>query len=125
MELTAAASSVARFLMATYCLVTAGAEPGRTDLDAGIAVSAPATTAHPAGDTVAGTLAARYPHLSPGQCGLLETAIVRGLTVAAGGGCALAGIWPQPAAPCTSAPSLSRPGRDRPRRDCSGGFPPP
>ena len=36
-ELTANASIVARFLEATYCLVAAGAEPGRTDLDAGIA----------------------------------------------------------------------------------------
>jgi hypothetical protein len=36
-ELTASASSVDRFLKATYCLVAAGAEPGRTDLDAGIA----------------------------------------------------------------------------------------
>jgi hypothetical protein len=36
-ELTASAPSVARFLEATYCLVAAGAEPGRSDLDAGIA----------------------------------------------------------------------------------------
>jgi hypothetical protein len=36
-ELTANALSVARFLEATYCLVAAGAEPARTDLDAGIA----------------------------------------------------------------------------------------
>jgi hypothetical protein len=41
-------------------------------------------------------LAARYPHLSPDQCELLETPIVRGLAVAAGGGCALAVIRPQP-----------------------------
>jgi hypothetical protein len=59
-------------------------------------VSAPATAVHQAGDTVAGALAARYPHLSLGQCELLETAIVRGLTVAAAGGCALAGVRPQP-----------------------------
>jgi hypothetical protein len=59
-------------------------------------VSAPAAATHPAGDTVAGALAARYPHLSPGQCELLETAIIRGLAVEAGGGCALAVIRPQP-----------------------------
>jgi hypothetical protein len=34
-------------------------------------VSAPATGTHPAGDTVAGALAVRYPYLTPGQCGLL------------------------------------------------------
>ena len=58
-------------------------------------MSAPAAGTHPAGDTVAGALAARYPHLSPRQCELLETAITRGLVVAAGGGCALAVIRPQ------------------------------
>jgi hypothetical protein len=58
-------------------------------------VSAPAAVADPAGDTVAGALAARYPYLTPGQCGLLEAAIVRGLAVAAGGGCAVAVIRPQ------------------------------
>lgn len=36
-ELTASTPSVARFLDATYCLVAPGAEPARTDLDAGIA----------------------------------------------------------------------------------------
>jgi hypothetical protein len=36
-ELTASTSSVARSLEATYCLVAVGAEPGRSDLDAGIA----------------------------------------------------------------------------------------
>jgi hypothetical protein len=59
-------------------------------------VNAPATAVHQAGDTITGALAARYPHLSLGQCELPETAIVRGLTVAAGGACALAGIRPQP-----------------------------
>jgi hypothetical protein len=59
-------------------------------------VSAPAAGTRPAGDTVAGALAARYPYLTPGQCGLLEAAIVRGLVVAAGGGCAVAVIRPQP-----------------------------
>lgn len=53
-------------------------------------------TDRPARDTIADTLAGRYPHLSPGQCGLLETAIVRQLAVAAGRACALAAIWPQP-----------------------------
>jgi hypothetical protein len=50
----------------------------------------------PARDTIAGALAARYPHLSPGQCRLLETAIVRQLLISAGRVCALAAIWPQP-----------------------------
>ena len=47
-------------------------------------------------DTVADALAARYPHLSPRQCRLLETAILRQLAIAAGRPCALAAIWPQP-----------------------------
>jgi hypothetical protein len=34
---TAPAGNVARFLEVTYCLVAPGAEPARTDLDAGIA----------------------------------------------------------------------------------------
>lgn len=59
-------------------------------------MSGPAAATHPAGDTVAEAVAARYPHLSPGQCELLETEIIRGLAVAAGGGCALAVIRPQP-----------------------------
>jgi hypothetical protein len=58
-------------------------------------VSAPAAGTHPAGDTVAGILAARYPGLAPGQCGLLETAILHCLAVTAGRDCALA-IMPQP-----------------------------
>jgi hypothetical protein len=59
-------------------------------------VSAPAAVADPAGDTVAGALAARYPYLTPGQCGLLEAAIVHGLAAAAGGGgCAVAVIRPK------------------------------
>jgi hypothetical protein len=57
-------------------------------------VSAPAA-AKPAGDTVAGALDARYPGLSPGECGLLETAIPRQLAVTAGRDCALA-VTPQP-----------------------------
>lgn len=58
-------------------------------------MTAPAA-ARSAGATVADVLAARYPHLSPGQCRLLETAILRQLAVAAGRACALAAVWPQP-----------------------------
>jgi hypothetical protein len=59
-------------------------------------VSAAAAATHLAGDMVAGALAARFPHMTPGQGELLETAIVRGPVVAASGGCALAVIRPQP-----------------------------
>ena len=59
-------------------------------------MSAPAAGTHPAGDTVAGALAARYPYLTPGQCGLLEAVLLRGLASAAGRDCALAVIRPQP-----------------------------
>jgi hypothetical protein len=59
-------------------------------------VSAPAAGTHPAGDTVAGALAARYPHLTTSQCGLLETAILHQFAVTAGRDCALAVIRPQP-----------------------------
>jgi hypothetical protein len=59
-------------------------------------VSAPAAAADPAGDTVAGALAARYPYLTPGQCGLLEAVLLSGLASAAGRDCALAVIRPQP-----------------------------
>jgi hypothetical protein len=62
-------------------------------------VSAPAAATHPAGDTVAGTLAARYPHLTPGQCGLLEAVLLSGLASAAGRDCALAVIRPLPDGP--------------------------
>jgi hypothetical protein len=58
-------------------------------------VTAPATE-RPARDTVADALAARYRHLSPGQCRLLETTIVRQLAIAAGRACALAAVWPKP-----------------------------
>jgi hypothetical protein len=58
-------------------------------------VSAPAAVPPLAGDTVAGALAARYPGLTPGQCGLLETAILHQLAVMAGRDCALA-VTPQP-----------------------------
>ena len=59
-------------------------------------MSAPATGTHPAGDTVAGALAARYPHLTTRQCRLLEAALLSGLTSAAGRDCGLAVIRPQP-----------------------------
>ena len=59
-------------------------------------MSAPAAAAHLAGDTVAGTLATRYPYLSPGQCELLEAVLLSGLASAAGRDCALAVIRPQP-----------------------------
>ena len=59
-------------------------------------MSAPAAATHPAGDTVAGALAARYPHLSPGQCWLLETVLLSGLASAAGQDCVLAVIRPHP-----------------------------
>jgi hypothetical protein len=59
-------------------------------------VSAPAAGTHPAGDTVAGTLAARYPYLTPGQCGLLEALLLSGLASAVGRDCVLAVIRPQP-----------------------------
>jgi hypothetical protein len=59
-------------------------------------VSAPAAAAHPAGDTVAGTLAARYRYLSPAQCELLEAVLLSGLASVAGRNCALAVIRPQP-----------------------------
>jgi hypothetical protein len=58
-------------------------------------VTAPAAV-RPARETIADTLAARYPHLSPRQCRLLETAILRQLAIAASRACALAAIWPQP-----------------------------
>jgi hypothetical protein len=50
----------------------------------------------PLKDTVADALAARYPHLPPRQCRLLETAILRQLAIAAGPACTLAAVWPQP-----------------------------
>ena len=50
----------------------------------------------PLKDTVADALGARYPHLSPRQCRLLETAIVRQFAIAAGRACAVAAVWPQP-----------------------------
>jgi hypothetical protein len=59
-------------------------------------MSALAAGTHPAGDTVAGALAGRYPYLTPDQCGLLETVLVSGLASAAGRACALAVIRPQP-----------------------------
>lgn len=59
-------------------------------------MSALAAGTNPAGDTVAGALGARYPYLTPGQCGLLEAAIVRGLVAADDWGCAVAVIRPQP-----------------------------
>lgn len=59
-------------------------------------MSAPANATHPAGDTVAETLAARYPHLTPGQYGLLEAVLLSGLASAAGLDCALAVIRTQP-----------------------------
>ena len=58
-------------------------------------MTAPAAV-RPAADTIAGTLAARYPHLPPGQCRQLETAILHHLAIAAGRACALAAVWPQP-----------------------------
>jgi hypothetical protein len=58
-------------------------------------VTAPAA-ATPASETIAGILAARYPHLSPRQCRLLETTILHQLAIAVGRACALAAIWPQP-----------------------------
>jgi hypothetical protein len=58
-------------------------------------VSAPATGTHPAGDTVAGALAARYPHLTTRQCRLLEAALLSGLTSVVGRDCALAVIRSQ------------------------------
>jgi hypothetical protein len=59
-------------------------------------MSAPAAGTHPAGDTVAGALAGRYPYLTPGQCGLLEAVLLTGLASAAGRDCALAAVRPQP-----------------------------
>lgn len=59
-------------------------------------MSAPAAATHPAGDTVAGALADRYPHFSTGQCGLLEAVLLSGLASASGRDCALAVIRPQP-----------------------------
>jgi hypothetical protein len=59
-------------------------------------VSAPAAVPRPAGGSVAGALSARYPYLTPGQCGLLEAVLLSGLASAAGWDCALAVIRPQP-----------------------------
>lgn len=90
-------------------------------------VSAPANATHPAGDTVAETLAARYPHLTPGQYGLLEAVLLSGLASAAGLDCA----------PCGHPDATGRrPRHQHPHhrqlggavpcaRSGPGGFPPP
>jgi hypothetical protein len=86
-------------------------------------VSAPAAGTHPAGDTVAGALAGRYPYLTPGQCGLLEAVLLSGLASAAGRDCALAAVRPQ----LDGSFDISIGGGTVPRTNCPlpGGFPPP
>ena len=76
-------------------------------------MSAPAAGTHPAGDTVVGALAGRYPYLTPGQCGLLETVLLSALASAAGRDCALAVIRPSRTAPSISASSSSAARRNR------------
>jgi hypothetical protein len=58
-------------------------------------MSAPAAGTHPARNTMAEALAGRYPYLTPGQCGLLETVLLTWLASAVGQDCALAVIRTQ------------------------------
>lgn len=106
-------------------------------------MSAPPAAAHPAGDTVAGTLATRYPHLTPGQCGLLEAVLLSGLASASGRDCTLAVIRPQPdgaldisiliigsaagpcPAPCTAPAASRRPDPPKERPAVTDNQPPP